>query len=89
MLESSGNMSIDEEDIKIVHSMSRRFVLRRLEDISGISGIGIVAEGIEFCSGMVALSWLSQHHAVNVYQSMRTVHELHGHQNRTIVEWVD
>lgn len=66
----------------------RRFVLRRDEDVSGISGTGIVAEGIEFGNGLVALSWFSQHACVNVYHSMRTVEELHGHQNRTKIEWV-
>lgn len=36
----------------------RTFVLRRNEDISGVSGVGIVAEGIEFSDGVVALRWL-------------------------------
>lgn len=68
---------------------TRRFRLVRNEDVSGISGTGIVAEGVEFVNGMVALSWFSPHACVNVYHSMRTVEELHGHQNRTLVEWID
>ena len=67
---------------------ARRFILRRHEDVSGISGTGIVADGVEFMNGMVAISWRSPHACVNVYHSMRTVTELHGHQNRTEVEWV-
>ncbi len=67
----------------------RRFYLQREEDVSGISGTGRVAEGVEFANGMVALSWHSQHACVNTYTSMRTVEELHGHQNRTKIVWID
>ena len=35
--------------------MARRFLLLREEDISGVSGTGIVAEGIEFYDGVCAL----------------------------------
>jgi hypothetical protein len=67
----------------------RRFRLIRHEDVSGISGTGVVAEGVEFVNGMVALSWLSPHACVNVYHSVRTVEELHGHEHRTVIEWID
>lgn len=71
-------------DVKI-----RRFVLHRLEDVSGVSGTGIVAEGVEFVNGMVALSWISPYACVNVYQSMRALEEVHGHEHRTLVKWID
>lgn len=70
-------------------SKLRRFVLHRAEDASGVSGTGLVAEGVEFTSGMVAITWLSPHRAVNVYESIRTVEELHGHEGRTRVVFVD
>jgi hypothetical protein len=38
----------------------RPFVLRRLVDETGVSGTGVVAEGVEFSDGTVALRWLSQ-----------------------------
>jgi hypothetical protein len=74
---------------KISKGTARRFILRRHEDVSGISGTGVVAEGVEFLSGMVALNWFGSHSCVNVYSSMRTVEELHGHQGATQVEWLD
>jgi hypothetical protein len=67
----------------------RRFQLQRDEDESGVSGVGLVAEGIEFTSGMVALTWLSPHRCVNVYESLKTVEALHGHQGKTRVIFVD
>ena len=38
----------------------RRFQLHRVEDVTGVSGTGIVAEGVEFSGGVVALRWLSE-----------------------------
>jgi len=68
---------------------SRRFQLHRDEDESGVSGVGIVAEGIEFTGGMVALSWLSPHAAVSVYANMKVVETLRGHGGKTRVVWTD
>lgn len=70
-------------------STARRFVLDRAEDATGTSGTGIVAEGIEFSNGKVALHWLSHLGAVNVYDSMQVTEALHGHGGRTVVKWVD
>ena len=36
----------------------RRFVLDRDVDETGVSGTGVVAEGIEFSDGVVSLRWL-------------------------------
>lgn len=59
------------------------FHLKRNEDESGVSGTGIVAEGVEFSNGMVAMTWLSPHRAINVYESIKTVEMLHGHEGKT------
>lgn len=67
----------------------RRFYLQRTEDVSGISGTGIVAEGVEFTSGMCALTWLSPHRTVEVSESIKTIVELHGHEGRTELVWLD
>lgn len=65
------------------------FQLHRDEDETGVSGVGIVAEGIEFTSGMVAMTWLSPHRCVNVYESIKTVEQLHGHGGKTRVVFID
>lgn len=70
-----------------VKSKMRTFVLERHEDVSGTSGTGIVAEGVEFTSGMIALTWLSPYHCVNVYDNIKTVELVHGHDGRTKVAW--
>ncbi len=70
-------------------SMQRRFVLQRDVDKTGTSGTGVVAEGVCFSNGKVALHWLSHLGAVNVYDSMDVTQALHGHEGSTQIVWVD
>lgn len=70
-------------------SFQRRFVLQRNEDATGTSGVGVVAEGVCFSNGKVALHWLSHYGAVNVYDSMEVTTKVHGHEGRTVVVWTD
>jgi len=70
-------------------SFQRRFVLDRKKDATGTSGTGIVAEGVLFSNGKVALTWFSHYGAVNVYDSVEVVRVLHGHQGRTRIVWTD
>lgn len=37
--------------------VGRQFVLYRYKDVSGISGEGVVAEGVEFANGQAVLKW--------------------------------
>ena len=62
----------------------RRFQLHRDEDETGVSGTGIVAEGVEFSSGMVAMTWLSHYRGVTIYEAMKTVESLHGGKTRVV-----
>jgi hypothetical protein len=70
----------------------RPFVLRRNEDISGVSGTGIVAEGVEFSDGVVALRWIvpagnpgSGNPTSVVFHDngMDSVRKIHGHSGAT------
>ncbi|TAL42467.1 MAG: hypothetical protein EPN91_08790 [Salinibacterium sp.] len=70
-------------------SIAKLFVLNRKHDHTGTSGTGIVAEGVRFSNGKVALHWLSHLGAVNVYDSMDVCEVLHGHDGNTVVEWKD
>lgn len=72
-----------------VESTMKRFLLVRNKDISGTSGIGTVAEGVEFSNGQCTLHWLSQLDSVAVYANMKVLQEIHGHQGATSVQWVD
>lgn len=66
-----------------------RFWLYRWKDATGISGTGIVAEGIIFEGGQVALCWCKSQ-TIGVYKSLDQVGEIHGHGGDTeVVELTD
>jgi len=63
------------------------FTLVRDEDVTGVSGTGVVAEGVEFTGGVVALRWLSDWPTSVVFhdKGMESVHAVHGHSGKTRV----
>jgi len=63
------------------------FYLKREEDESGISGTGRVAQGFVFDNGKVAVTWLSEHPSVTIYDNIGEVHAVHGHGGKTMVEF--
>lgn len=76
----------------------RTFKVVRDVDVTGISGTGIVAEGVEFSDGNVALRWGDIDHESPNYQrgvrpttvlheSVHSVEALHGHGGATHVEF--
>ncbi len=68
----------------------RRFVLVRNHDVSGVSGTGVVAEGVVFGDGRVAMRWLTNGiHAIVIHQSLENVLEIHGHGGKTVLRWID
>lgn len=63
------------------------FELHREEDETGISGTGVVAEGVMFKYDKIAISWNSVHTSVAVYDDMNTVEAIHGHNGKTKIVW--
>lgn len=64
---------------------ARLFTLVRDEDETGISGTGIVAEGVEFSNGMCVLSWIPGVQSIALYPSIMQLEVIHGHNGRTRV----
>lgn len=67
----------------------RRFVLHRTDDVSGKSGTGIVATGVEFPDGPVAYYWRTDPATVQFADRIEDVQAIHGHGDRTTVVWLD
>ena len=67
----------------------RRFQLVRGEDVHGVSGTGVVAEGVQYASGFCAITWKSEYASVTVFHSIDVVEKVHGHEGRTRVKWID
>lgn len=70
-------------------SQMRKFVLEREEDESGVSGTGIVAEGVVFTNGFAVLSWLTPLTSVAVYHSIDVLERVHGHGGKTKVVFTE
>lgn len=69
--------------------LHRRFRFNRVEDISGSSGTGYVAQGVEFADGTVVVRWNSANASTAIYASMGELQNIHGHNGRTKIEWID
>lgn len=65
---------------------AKPFYLVRLEDESGVSGTGRVAQGVIFDNGKVTLTWLSDHPSVCVYDNIGEVRAIHGHEGKTEIQ---
>lgn len=66
----------------------KRFRVRRHVDVSGVSGVGLVAEGIEFTDGTVVIRWLGSYPSTVVWPSLYAAIAVHGHNGSTEIEWV-
>lgn len=67
----------------------RRFHLVRDVDLTGVSGTGIVAGGVRFPTGWVALSWFTEVTSVAFYPSIAAIERIHGHGGATRIVWLD
>lgn len=72
------------------HQWFRRFHLYRHEDETGVSGTGVVAEGIPYQDGHVSMRWCVQPaRSTTIYRSHGDVATIHGHDGKTEIIWID
>lgn len=83
----------------------RRFELHRDLDITGISGAGVVADGVQFPNdeiltwadgtrttlpaGWCRITWRGEHASTVLWPSLDDVIAIHGHGGATRVVWLD
>lgn len=71
-------------------SLPRRFALHRRQDLSGVSGTGLVAFGTVYPTGRTTLAWcVGDVASVTVYDSADQVLQIHGHDGFTDLVWID
>lgn len=66
-----------------------RFYLKRTEDVSGVSGIGIVAEGCIFQNKRCVLSWLPVTTSFEMFDCVEDLLKIHGHEGKTTIQYID
>ncbi len=70
--------------------MVKRFRLNRIKDETGVSGIGYIAEGCQFSDGICVLNWLTDIKSIAaIYGNIDILMEIHGHDGKTALEWID
>lgn len=69
--------------------LPRRFVLHRTTDISGVSGTGLVASGVMWGDGTIALHWHTRIRSHVIFPAIEDMLELHGHAGATEIRWLD
>ena len=67
----------------------RRFLLCRYDDVSGVSGTGKVAEGVQFSTGKCVIAWLSTTPSVSIFDGVDELMAVHGHDGKTKLVWMD
>lgn len=72
------------------HAGFRRFVLRRHEDVTGVSGEGDVAWWLAFPDGTCVTRWcVTEIRQTCVWRSLADVEAVHGHSGATEIIWLD
>lgn len=70
----------------------RRFYLMRHEDKTGISGTGVVADGVVWQTGAATLNWRGGGESYNTWPGPNAISEIeriHGHGGLTGIVWRD
>lgn len=62
-----------------------QFYLERVQDVNGVSGLGIVARGCILPSGKCVLEWQTFNSSVCIYNNIQDVHTIHNHKGKTKV----
>lgn len=65
------------------------FSLNRTTDVTGVSGTGIVAQGVEFDNGKVVVTWLGEFATVTTHDNIDSVKAIHCHNGLTEIQWLD
>jgi hypothetical protein len=64
--------------------------MNRSIDVTGTSGTGTVAEGVEFTDGTVVIRWRPvPATSTCAYDSLVELLKIHGHDGATTIEWLD
>jgi hypothetical protein len=78
-------IKINPERLKIP---IKEFYLERLEDESGVSGVGVVARGVILPSGKAVLEWETEMTSIAIYNNIDELIEIHGHHGKTLIQFV-
>jgi len=99
-LEETNRVETDAEELKpkpptkFAPRGIETFTVCRRSDESGISGTGVVIEGVQYATGQVVLHWLTPvpRGSIAIFESLSDFKKVHVNShpsNKTIITWSD
>jgi hypothetical protein len=77
-------------DESVIRPGFRRYVFRRTDDVSGVSGTGDICEVAEFSDGHAALHWLGKWPLTTPHpEGIKQILEIHGHEGKGLLVPID
>lgn len=70
-------------------SAVRTFEFQRDRDLTGVSGTGVVADGVVFDDGVAVVRWRGDRRSTVVWSSVEEAIAVHGHDGATRLVWTD
>lgn len=79
------------DGMELANERFRRFLVHRQVDETGISGTGVVAEGVQFTDGTTVMRWCTETgpHSTTMFDNADELRAVHGHAGATEIVWVD
>lgn len=73
-----------------MEAVMRRFELHRHDDVTGVSGTGVVAEGVLFDNGQAVVRWKGEYGTVVFHpQGLKSIKAIHLSHGGTEIVWLD
>lgn len=69
--------------------MTKLFVIIRETDNTGISGIGIVADGVQFKNGKCVLCWRGKIQTIVIHENIKSVMQLSCSHSKSKIKWLN
>ncbi|MEV4892118.1 hypothetical protein AB0K48_22310 [Nonomuraea sp. NPDC055795] len=69
--------------------ITRRFMLMRHVDVSGVSGIGVVADGVHWPDGTLVIRWRGDRPSTVQWNCIDDAIAVHGHDGKTTFVYLD
>lgn len=66
----------------------RTFALVRDEDVTGMSGTGTVAHGVQFADGTTVIRWVGERPSTVIWEDVEHAAFIHGHGGKTRIVWI-
>lgn len=84
---------VDEAGLELINfATMRQFVIWRSEDVSGVSGTGVVMVGAVLPDGKAVTQWVNSPLGIvttTVWDSVDEIETVHGHSSKTVLIWLN